>query len=246
MVLPDTFTDGDKTIINPSAPPNPNGWLTFEQVARKKQQVTRNMWSVEYELGEPSIEGRAIDSASVDWMFNKRLGEYKGELGAKLIIEPPVANGKYAAGADWGKKRDKSIFTVIRLDRKPARVVAWYHMARQPYPVMIRAFDSLVNMYKAAAAYDGTGLGTVVEDYTESAYSLPVSLNGYNRTKVFDDYIVGIEGHEVQSPRIEYMYREHKYVTGDDLYGSGHAPDSFVSLALAWWAKDNAHRSIFR
>lgn len=225
---------------------NPRGWLSQDQVERKRSQVTTRMWDIEYELGEPSIEGRAIDSDSVNFMFSRARGYWQGELGAKLIIEPYVANGRYAAGADWAKTRDKSIFTVLRIDTHPARVVAWYHMARMPYPVMIRAFDQLVAMYHAAAAYDMGGIGAVIGDYTESAYALPVQLQGLRRTQVFDDYIVGIEGKEIVAPFIEYAYREHKFVTGDDLYStSGHPPDSFISAAVAWWAKDNAMRRIF-
>ena len=44
----------------------PHGWLTEDQVVRKQAELSRTMWAVEYELQEPSAEGRAIDPAAVE------------------------------------------------------------------------------------------------------------------------------------------------------------------------------------
>lgn len=228
---------------------NPLGWLTQESVVRKRLSVPTHMWNTEYELQEPSIEGRAIDTHAVDWTFDPRFNpeagvKVMGEMGVKLIFQQPVSGARYCAGADWGKRRDKSIFTVWRYDLYPMRLVAFYHLARQPYPIMIRAFDDLVMMYNADAAYDATGIGTVIEDFTTSV-ATGVSLNGLTRTNMFDAYIVALENQEMKAPRIEYMYREHKFATVGDLYTTkGHPPDSFISGALAWWAKDSAGGSL--
>lgn len=223
---------------------NPRGWLSPEEVRIKRAQVTKVMWDTEYELQEPSVEGRAIMVEAVNWTFDPGFGRYPGVLGDKLIIEQPVYGGKYCAGADWGKKRDKSIFTIWRYDLWPMRLVAFYHLARQPYPQMIAAYDQLVGLYNAAAAFDGTGIGTVIEDFS-SAIAEPVSLQGKTRSDIFDAYIVAMENQEMKAPRIEYMYTEHKWATVGDLYTkSGHPPDSFISGALAWWAKDNATRRL--
>lgn len=244
--FPQEWPDGTPVNFPEDAEPNPNGWLTWEQVKRKRASVPTLMWETEYELQEPAVEGRAIQTPAVDWMFDPEFGEHRGELGTKLIIEEPQEGGKYCAGADWGKNRDKTIIKVYRYDLYPARLVAYFHLARQPYPVMIAAYDDLVKRYKAAAAYDATGLGTVVEDYTESAEAVPVSLNGTRRSNIFSDYVVAIEGREIKEPRIGYAYNEHKFVTAQDLYGTGgHPPDTFVAGALAWWAKDFADRPLF-
>ena len=54
----------------------PHGWLTADQVERKRRELSRTMWAVEYELQEPSAEGRAIDPAAVERMFDATLGTH--------------------------------------------------------------------------------------------------------------------------------------------------------------------------
>jgi hypothetical protein len=51
---------------------------------------------------------------------------------------------------------------------------------------------------------------------------------------MFSEYITAIERNDLHYPRIDYAYDEHRYVTVDDLFGSGHPPDSVVAGALAW------------
>ena len=54
----------------------PHGWLTADQVVRKQAELSRTMWAVEYELQEPSAEGRAIDPPAVERMFDATLGTH--------------------------------------------------------------------------------------------------------------------------------------------------------------------------
>ncbi len=54
------------------------------------------------------------------------------------------------------------------------------------------------------------------------------------RAKILNDYIVGIEDGSLLGPRVDSAWSDHRYVTVDDLWGSGHLPDSFVAGALAW------------
>ena len=61
-------------------------------------------------------------------------------------------------------------------------------------------------------------------------------LVGRLRADVFSEYINGIENGEIVSPHIEFMEGEHKYASVDDVYGSGHPPDSLVGGALAYRA----------
>jgi hypothetical protein len=59
-------------------------------------------------------------------------------------------------------------------------------------------------------------------------------LRGRERESVFTEYIAGIEQFGIKSPRIEFAYTEHKYCVHNDLFGSGHPPDTFIAGALAW------------
>ena len=45
-----------------------------------------------------------------------------------------------------------------------------------------------------------------------------------------------IERHEIVCPRIDVFYTEHLYCGEDDLFGSGHPPDTVVAMALAYHA----------
>ena len=45
-----------------------------------------------------------------------------------------------------------------------------------------------------------------------------------------------IERPEIVCPRIDVFYTEHLYCGEDDLFGSGHPPDTVVAMALAYHA----------
>jgi hypothetical protein len=63
-----------------------------------------------------------------------------------------------------------------------------------------------------------------------------VKLVGRARADLLSDYIKAIENGELEAPRIEHAYGEHKYATLNDIYGSGHLPDSICAGALALYA----------
>ncbi len=200
------------------------GFVTLEEVARKKQSVTAQQWNVEFELQEPAVENRAIDAEAVDAAFDPRRGAHAGGLGEGLLLEPPVEEARYATGADWGKSLDRTIIWTIRHDVRPARLVCYTHIAREAWPDMIALFNAQVQRYPGTACH-------YLEVRTEA-----VNLVGLRRTNLFRDWIVAIESGDFLAPRIEYAYSEHKYCTNDDLFGSGHPPDPFVAAALAWRA----------
>lgn len=213
----------------------PDGWLSEEEIESKRGDVTAAMWAAEYDLQEPSPEGRAILPEKVDVCFQKELGEFEGKLGEYIEIEEPVKSAKYATGADWAKSKDFTIIDTLRIDVRPFRRVAWQRLGRMPYPVMIGKFNERVERFPGAACHDATGLGDVVDDYlTVEAEGL--KLVGRTRTDVFSAYITAIEGNSIESPKIKYCEGEHRYVTNDDLYGGGHPPDSFVAGALVFKA----------
>ena len=237
------------------------GWLSEAEVERKRAEVTAAMWSVEYDLQEPSPEDRAIQPAAAEAMFDAALGSYKGSSGEYIEVEPPafvckkcgldakqgeglkcpgcghdvIIPAQYATGADWGKKKDWTIIITNRTDVRPVRLVAFERCGRLPWPIMVEKFDSQVKRYGSRAAHDGTGLGTVVDDLLSVA-ATSFTMVGRARADLLSNYIKAIENGEYKSPMITFMHNEHKYASVDDIYGSGHLPDSIAAGALAWLA----------
>jgi hypothetical protein len=222
----------------------PDGWLTSEEIESKRGEVTKSMFQAEYDLQEPSPEGRAILPEAVDACFLKKLGEYPGELGREIIIEPPEQFAKYATGADWAKKKDYTVIDTFRIDCRPMRRVAWGRYGRMAWPSMIAKFDERVNKYPGKACHDATGLGDVVGDY-QAVNAQGIVLSGQVRSDVFTKYIAAIENGTIQSALIRYCEAEHRYCTNEDLMGSGHPPDSFVAGAMAFRAASGREMTIY-
>lgn len=213
----------------------PDGWLSEAEIESKRGDVTAAMWAAEYDLQEPSPEGRAILPEKVALCFLKSMGEREGKLGELIETEQPAEGATYATGADWAKSQDFTVIDTLRTDVRPMRRVAWQRLGRMPYPLMIAKFNERVEKYPGGAAHDATGLGDVVDDY-QTADAEGVKLRGQARTDLFSSYITAIENESIVSPFIKYAEGEHRYATNDDLYGAGHPPDSFVAGALAFKA----------
>ena len=182
----------------------PHGWLTEDQVERKRRELSRTMWAVEYELQEPSAEGRAIDPAAVERMFDATLGTHisagdlehlwRGQSGPPAERAcPDPAGAWYCTGIDWAQKRHYTVAAVVRCDTTPLQVVAGYRIQRRP-------------------------------------------------VDLFRNYIAAIERDEIVCPRIDVFYTEHLYCGQDDLFGSGHSPDTVVAMALAYHAFKTGRR----
>jgi hypothetical protein len=215
------------------------GFVTLAQVKRKQDTVSHDQWRTEYDLQEPSVQGRAIDSEVCDLAFDPDVGSCVGGLGDVEQFEPPdktaAEERRYATGVDWGKLRDKTIVWVNRCDVRPVRLVAFAHLGRIAYPEMIRLFEDLLRVYPGPCYYDRGGIGTVIEDFL-SVPAFGVNLIGIERTNLFQRWIVGLEQGDFKAPRVEFAWRAHKFCTRNDLYGDGHPPDCFVGGALAWKA----------
>lgn len=228
----------------------PDGWLTQEEIESKRGEVTASMWAAEYDLQEPSPEGRAILPEAVDACFrdefNGRLTarELAGPMGYELIIEEPVKGATYATGADWAKKKDHTVIDTFRTDVRPMRRVAWARYQRMSWPMMIAKFDARVAKYPGPACHDATGLGDVVGDYQE-ADARGVVLSGQTRADVFTKYIAAIEDRAIVSAKLKYCEGEHRYCTNEDLTGGGHPPDSFVAGAMAYRASSTKELQFF-
>jgi hypothetical protein len=213
----------------------PHGWLDPEEVARKKSEISDAMWLREYELQSPTTEMLAIAPEKLAAMFRRDLGVYQGYLGEYIEIEEPVYGGAYAHGADWAAKSDMTVVVTMRFDVLPARIVAFQRMNRRPWPEMVALLDERQRRMRGMAFHDGTGLGDVVDGYLKEPAEAFV-FGGKSRTDLLSDYIVAIEHGQVEAPMIEYMYDEHANASVDDVFGSGHLPDTFAAGALAWKA----------
>jgi hypothetical protein len=228
----------------------PDGWLTKAEIESKRGEVTASMWAAEYDLQEPSPEGRAILPEAVDACFRAELNgnlteaELAGPMGREIVIEAPVEGATYATGADWAKKKDFTVIDTLRTDVRPRRRVAWARYQRMSWPMMIAKFDARVAKYPGPACHDATGLGDVVGDYQE-ANARGIVLSGQTRADVFTKYIAAIEDKAIESARIRYCEGEHRYCTNEDLTGTGHPPDSFVAGAMAYRASSRRSLALY-
>lgn len=230
----------------------PDGWLTQEEIESKRGEVTASMWAAEYDLQEPSPEGRAILPEAIDACFRLECNgeltdvELTGPMGREIVIEQPIKGATYATGADWAKKRDFTVIDTLRTDVRPMRRVAWSRYQRMSWPMMIAKFDQRVAKYPGAACHDATGLGDVVDDYQE-ADARGVVLAGQTRADVFTKYIAAIEDKAIESAKIAYCEAEHRYCTNEDLMAGlkGHPPDSFVAGAMAYRAASTKSLEFF-
>ena len=210
----------------------PHGWLTNATVESTRATVPEAMWLTEYEGQEPNPAARAITPAAVERMFRRDLGCFKGADGEYIEIESPLAGARYAHGADWARKQDRTIIVTLRIDCRPSRVVAFEAMRRLEWPHMIGRFDQRVKRYGGSACHDGTGIGDVVHGVMRSKAE-GVILVGRDRQDTISEYINDCEKAEIDWPFIEMAYNEHRYASQDDVYGSGHLPDSICAGGLA-------------
>ena len=234
----------------------PHGWLTEDQVVRKQAELSRTMWAVEYELQEPSAEGRAIDPTAVERMFDATLGTHipagdlehtwRGQPGPPAERAcPDPAGAWYCIGVDWAQKRHYTVAVVVRCDTTPLQVVAVYRIQRRPWPEMTERVGALLDEFPGPAVHDATGAGSAIGEFPalEAHRQLQgVTMVGRDRVDLFRNYIAAIERDEIVCPRIDVFYTEHLYCGEDDLFGSGHPPDTVVAMALAYHAFKTGRR----
>ena len=234
----------------------PHGWLTADQVVRKQAELSRTMWAVEYELQEPSAEGRAIDPPAVERMFDATLGTHipagdlahtwRGQPGPPAERAwPDPAGAWYCIGVDWAQKRHDTVAVVVRCDTTPLQVVAVSRIQRRPWPEMTERVGALLDEFPGPAVHDATGAGSAIWEFPALAphdQLQGVTMVGRDRVDLFRNYIAAIERHEIVCPRIDVFYTEHLYCGEDDLFGSGHPPDTVVAMALAYHAFKTGRR----
>lgn len=214
----------------------PHGYISTMEIDRVRRDVPAGMWDTEYELQEPTAEGRAFLTALVEACFDPALGERDGGDGEYLEFEPPEQGAIYATGADWAKEQHWTVIATYRAETEPWRLVAFERMQRLAWPFMVSRLGIRVKRFPGMAAHDATGGGNVVADLLRDQEILAedVIMVGRGRQDLFTEYVAGVERKAIRSPRIAFMYKEHRYCANKDLYGAGHPPDSVVAGALAW------------
>lgn len=227
-----------------------DGWLDPETIERKKQETSAAMFAIEYDLQEPSLGTRAMDTDAVEQMFS---GGNKTEDGRVEIVASPSmrkggameyhkfeeyqSNCDYVIAADWAKEQDFTVISVWKTSSQPWELVVYKRGNRRPWPTMVGWYNELFTEYKChRAIHDGTGVGNVVNDYIDSR-STPFIMVGRDRDEMLTEYIAAVERGELIAPRIESAYTAHKYASVDSIYSRSkdeHLPDEICSFALAW------------
>lgn len=224
------------------------GWLADSEVARVRNTVSKAIFDTQYDLQDPSPEGRAIDPAEVEKMFAgvPVLADVGGGEFPYREFEPPVLGASYGSGGDWARSRDFVEIATLRYDVTPIRLVAYQRFRKKATQYTLAAVKHQNRRYPGRMAHDATSLGgqMMVDliDIDATTQVEGVTMVGSVRRDLFTDLIVGIEHSEIRSPRIDVLYRQLKFCRNIDLWGhgEGHAPDGFVALAMAYKATQAA------
>ena len=220
-----------------------DGWLDPDFIAQKKREVSAERWRVEYELGEPSIGNRAIDSDAVERAFSitdyKQHPDYAEKVAKdyeEYCFEKPRQDREYVIAADWAKAQDFTVISVVDVTHFPVRPVYWVRMRRRPYPVMVKAYNDLMQKYHAEGIHDATGLGGVVQDYLDDR-ARGFLMTGAQRDNMLSEWVSAVENDRLVAPRVNSFYKAHLYCSTEDMFSRGkefHLPDEVCSMALMW------------
>lgn len=217
---------------------NPDGWMDSDFIDRKRKSVPIEMFRVEYDLGEPAGDARAIDPGRLLACSKKieTIDEIHKGNDDIWVFSDWIPSASYACGADWAKERDKTVIVVCRTDIRPHQVVYLRRMNRKPWPEMIKAFNDAIRKYNAVSAHDATGIGNVVGDLIDDRTHKFVMV-GRERTLLLTEYVTAVENGDYCIPSNTPLYSSHKAATVDDLYSTSlktrnHVPDDFAAMAL--------------
>lgn len=209
------------------------GFITEEQLERKRKSVPAKMFLIEFENQEPASEGKLFEKAVLDEFFNKDLGQVDDQIGEELYFEEYEEEGEYVVAADWARDNDFTVISVWRYDTSPARLVAWNRTHKEPFPAMVEMFNQMADKYPGSTIHDATGIGKVIEDMIEAPGTVHFNIGGSTRTKLISNYVTAVEQGQLQAPVIKSMLKEHRQVTTKVYKGGEHLPDTVCSAALA-------------
>jgi hypothetical protein len=217
---------------------NPYGWMDPDFIARKKRSVGKEMFRIEYDLGEPKGGNRAFDVEKVKEYFVdvQPVREHHRANDDMWVFEEPQPTGTYAAAADWAKETDKTSISVFRIDLDPAPMVYQRTFNRQAWPVMVDIFNSVINDYHAMAGHDATGVGNVVNDLVDERV-LKVILMDQKRKDLLNEYVADFEIGRYRFPKCTSSYNAHRATTMAMIWAgaatAAHIPDEIISAAIA-------------
>lgn len=221
------------------SPENPDGWMDPAFIENKRRSVGREMFRVEYELGEPRGGSRALDPDLVEKFFVDMVPVRESHRANddEWVYAEPEVNGTYVAGADWAKETDKTSITVFRTDLDPAPLVYQRTLNRRSWPEMVKLFNATVTRYHAMSGHDATGVGNVVNDMVDSRV-LKVLMVDQKRRDLLNEYVSDFESGRYRLPRGTPIHNMHKATTMAMVWagaaGAGvHLPDEFASAAIA-------------
>lgn len=218
---------------------NPDGWMDPEFIERKRKSVGREMFRIEYDLGEPKGGSRAFDPEKVAEYFvdvDPIFESHKANDDV-WIFEEPQLTGDYVIGADWAKEDDKTVISVFRVDLDPAPLVYQRCINRRSWPDMVAVFNETAIKYHARGAHDGTGVGNVVNDLVDERV-LKVVMVDQKRKDLLNEYVSDFEQGRYRIPRCTSSFNMHKATTMAMIWagahGAGvHLPDEVASCAIA-------------
>jgi len=216
------------------------GWLSPKEVARKRKEISKEMWKMEYDLLEPSFEGRAIDPDSVSAMFDTALGIYRGVPMKNHEFAEPRRDRDYITGVDWASAQDWTVVWTWDVTKLPWVCVAFQRCQKLPWPIIIKFASMRLARWGGKFIHDATGIGGVVKDMIDIPSGMTPRdvkdevLSQKNRMNMLSEYVAAIERGDLRCPRVIWAYDEHRFATNEHLYGRLHLPDSICAGALAW------------
>lgn len=224
------------------------GFMDPAEMEAKRLIIPEYMFRTEYLNGDPSVENAIFDEKDLDYMFDPILGTYDGVVRDGFIevdaldMDTIYNEFTFYSGADWAKKQDSTVFTVMARNPDPYGpdlMVGWQRMQKTNYPDQIERFKQMKAAFPGPSAHDGNGPGEVIDDYLDDS-SEPVNFSNIKlRNKILNDLVMAIQERRIKIPMIKWLYEQFKYATFDQLFGRDHLPDGICSLALAWYAREN-------
>jgi hypothetical protein len=217
---------------------NPEGWMEPDFIERKQRSVSKEMFRIEYDLGEPRGGSRAFDPDKVKEYFVdvEPVREHHKDNDDLWVFEEPQPTGTYCAAADWAKETDKTSISIFRTDLDPAPMVYQRTLNRQSWPDMVAIFNKVINEYHAMAGHDATGVGNVVNDLVDERV-LKVILMDQRRKDLLNEYVSDFEQGRYRFPKVTSAYNAHRATTMAMIWAgaatAAHIPDEIISCAIA-------------
>lgn len=240
------------TATEPARPVQINGWLSDEKLERTRLAVPDSMWAVEYDLQEPSAEGRIFSEEQLKSLFRKDLGVVRNDIHEAWRADALPSLVVYAHGQDLAEDRHHSVRVGIKVDETPWRIVDYERSRGVAYEVTAMRFRSALAVLPGPSRFDKTGPGTMFDRLLlydekgdlvgpiancEGLKTTPGLGRGpgtISRALLLGQYATAVSHGKIVGPWIETLEEEHRYANQDQLFGKGHPPDGIVGCALAY------------